>query len=373
MKKHLILFPVIIFLLAGCKQALPIETVAADLGQHSSANLLEYVSGIKLIPLETNDSLLIGGNNELAVSDGEYYVVNRGANDCVFRFDPKGRFLNTIGVKGRGPGEYPGLVNMQLLNDTVIIYASPGMSVNLYTKEGAYLGQKQYPEMGGAFFYKTGDDEYLVYNGYGMREPERVYLFSPGTNGRSGFLRTDAKVINISDGLPAFDILKDTVFIREAYNDTIFRYELGGKRIAPYLRFDFGKNAIDKKVFEFGDRMESAQYFMSLEYASVRRYMEDAAMRLVEVIVNKKPLPEMIYGLNFKDKGEWIWFSGGKTDTGSLAASFRLLQDGKLYCLLEPYRLKNLTPQEKAKITNPEILDTLRESDNFLIGIMEFF
>lgn len=371
MRNYCILVTVLMLVGTGCKKSTSIETVTADLGRNSSANLLEYVSGIKLIPLETNDSLLIGSNNELAVSDGEYYVVNRGANDRVFRFDPQGKFLNTIGVKGRGPGEYPGLVNMQLLNDTVIIYASPGMSVNFYTKEGAYLGQKQYPEIGGAFFYKIGD-EYLIYNGYGMQDPERVYLYSPVENSRRGFLQTDAKVINISDGLPAFDVLKDTVFIRETYNDTIFRYDPGRKELIPYLRFDFGKNAIDKKVFEFGDRMESAQYFMSLEYASVRRYTEDATMRLVEVIVNKKPLPEMIYGLNFKDKGEWVWFSGGKTDTGSLATSFRLLQDGKLYCLLEPYRLKNLTPQERAKITNPEMLDSLTESDNFVIGIIFF-
>lgn len=372
MRNYCILVTVLMLAGTGCKKSASIETVTADLGRNSSANLLEYVSGIKLIPLETNDSLLIGSNNELAVSDGEYYVMNRGANDRVFRFDPQGKFLNTIGVKGRGPGEYPGLVNTQLLNDTVIIYASPGMSVNFYTKEGAYLGQEEYPGQGGAWYYKTGEDEYLVYNGYGMQEPERVYLFSPGKNSRTGFLQTDAKVISISDGLPAFNRLGDTVFIRETYNDTIFRYDIGGKRIAPYLRFDFGKNAIDKKVFEFGDRMESARYFMSLEHASVRRYMEDATMRLVEVVVNKKPLPEMIYGLNFKDQGEWIWFSGGKTDTGSLATSFRLLQDGNLYCLLEPYRLKNLTPQERAKITNPEILDSLKESDNFVIGIIFF-
>lgn len=372
MRNYCIVFTVLAFIGAGCKQAGPIETVTADLGRSSSANLLEYVSGIKLIPLETNDSLLIGSNNELAVSEGEYYVVNRGANDRVFRFDPEGRFLNTIGTKGRGPGEYAGLVNMQLINDTVVIYSAPYMGINFYTKKGAFLSQQQYPDIMGAFFYKTGN-EYLVYNGYGMQEPERVYLYSPAGNSRRGFLQTDAKVLNISDGLPAFDILGDTVFIRETYNDTIFRYDMNRKEVRPHLRFDFGKNAIDKKVFGFGDAMESAQYFMSLEYASVRRYTEDETKRLVEVIVNKKPLPEMIYGLNFKDKGEWVWFSGGKIDTGSLATSFRLLQDGKLYCLLEPYRLKNLTPQERAKITNSQILDTLKESDNFVIGIVEFF
>lgn len=61
-----------------------------------------------------------------------------------------------------------------------------------------------------------------------------------------------------------------------------------------------------------------------------------------------------------------------KENGGAFATSFRLLDDNKLYCLLDPYRLKNITPEEKAKITNPQVLDALTENSNFVIGVVEF-
>lgn len=354
----------------GTPSAVKMESVPTDLTPETSANLLEQVSGITLIPLETNDSLVIGGKNELLVEKGEYYVVNQKGNDRVFRFDGTGKFLNTIGTKGRGPGEYAGVVNAQISGDTVLIYSRPGMSVYAYTKDGAFLSFVNFEQNTGGWFYKVGGN-YLVYNGYGMQAPERVYLFSPDKDTRIPFLKSEAKVLNISDELPALEPFGEDVLIRESYNDTIFRYQTGLQAVNPDFRFDFGKHAIDKKVFEFEDRMKSAEYLMSLKYASIRRYMESEPLRLVEVIVNKQPLPGMIYGLNRKGTKEWIWFSGGAVDTGAFATSFRTVSGNRLYCLIEPYRLKNLTSEEKSKITNPQVLDQLQETDNFVIGVVE--
>lgn len=371
MKNYLLLLLVGLVVCSCTEKTEPLKTIVVDCSANSSQPFIDKVLGITLIPLETNDSLLIGNNNELVIADGEYYLVNSQENSKVFRFSFQGKYLNSIGTKGRGPGEYLGLKNAQVVADTVIIYSQPQMTVNFYTKDGIFLSQQEYKENGGAYFHKIGGD-YLGYNGYGMPTPERLYLFSPITNSKKTFLETTVKVLNIDEGTPAFFVNGNDIYIRESFNDTVSRYDIAKKTITPYLVFDFGKYALDDKVFQFEDAMQSAEYVMSNEFATIRRHMENDKMSFVELIIHKKPKPEILYGLNLKGENKWTWFTGGKIDTGSLTNSFRLLSGNKLYCLMEPFRLKNLTPAEKAKITNPQVLETLTENSNFVIGVVEF-
>ncbi|MEG2191462.1 MAG: 6-bladed beta-propeller [Bacteroidales bacterium] len=370
MKNYLFLFLAGLVMCSCVKKTERIETVAVDFNVESSDSFIDKISGITLIPLETNDSLFIGADNELIMADGEYYLVNLEANNKVFRFSAQGKFLNSIGTKGRGPGEYLGLKNAQIVGDTVIIYSRPQMILNFYTKDGIFISQQINKENEGTYFYKIEGD-YLAYIGYGMEAPGRLCLFSPKDNSKKFFLETDAEVLNIDD-VPAFYVNGNDLYIRENYNDTVSRYDIARKTVTPYLKFDLGKHALDEKFFQFADAFKAMEYFMSLEYAAVHRYMENDKMRFVEITVAKKPMPDMLYGLCLNGESKWVWFSGGKIDTGSLANSFRLLSGDKLYCLMEPFRLKNLTPAEKAKITNPQVLDTLAENSNPVIGIVEF-
>lgn len=370
MRSYLFLFLAGLAMCSCVKKAEIVETVVVDFGINSSEPFINKVTGITLIPLETNDSLLVGSNNELLIADGEYYVANKEANDKVFRFSAQGKFMNAIGAKGRGPGEYLRLKNAQIVGDTVIVFSQPQMSVYFYTKDGAFISQQEYKENGGSFFHKIGGD-YLGYNGYGMTTPDRLYLFSPRQNLRKPFLETTAKVLNIDEGTPAFFQNNNDLYIRESYNDTVSLYNIAGKSLSPYLKFDLGKHTLGEKFFQYADPMQAFEYFSSREVATIRRYMENDRMRFVELIVHKKSMPDMLYGLCLKRENKWIWFSGGKIETGSLANSFRLLSDNKIYCLMEPFRLKNLTPAEKAKITNPQVLDALTEDSNFVIGIVE--
>ncbi|MGE4567948.1 MAG: 6-bladed beta-propeller [Bacteroidales bacterium] len=56
------------------------------------------------IVLETNDNCLMGNIRTLRFRDDRFFMLDE--NDHVFVFDKSGKFLNTIGRKGNGPGEY---------------------------------------------------------------------------------------------------------------------------------------------------------------------------------------------------------------------------------------------------------------------------
>ncbi|MEG1693362.1 MAG: hypothetical protein RR312_08210 [Bacteroidales bacterium] len=70
--------------------------------------------------------------------------------------------------------------------------------------------------------------------------------------------------------------------------------------------------------------------------------------------------------------GLLVQFTYENLNTGLFLNSFLFLSDNKLYCLFEPFRLKNITPEKMEKITNLQVLDTLTESDNFVIGVVTF-
>jgi hypothetical protein len=67
--------------------------------------LSEYASEIKNIPLETTDESLLSDELQVCYT-GQYIFVSDMKTATFFRFDAEGKYLNKIGRKGQGPGEY---------------------------------------------------------------------------------------------------------------------------------------------------------------------------------------------------------------------------------------------------------------------------
>src|SRR5699024_7401469 len=61
------------------------------------------------IPLETTKDNLIGNVDKILFSDDRIIIVERFQRHAAFIFSNKGKFINQIGVKGKGPHEYMGI------------------------------------------------------------------------------------------------------------------------------------------------------------------------------------------------------------------------------------------------------------------------
>ena len=70
----------------------------------SVVNLSEIASSISYIPLETTDSSMVSNISSIHYQSGKIYV--RDNTDKIFVFSDKGKFINVINRKGRGPEEY---------------------------------------------------------------------------------------------------------------------------------------------------------------------------------------------------------------------------------------------------------------------------
>lgn len=77
----------------------------------SILNTSQFVDSIHFIPLETTENNLIGTVTKIIKTDDKYYVLDNKMAKKIFVFDTKGKFLYSIGIYGKGPGEYSNLTD----------------------------------------------------------------------------------------------------------------------------------------------------------------------------------------------------------------------------------------------------------------------
>lgn len=145
MKYFIIIFITTLFLFAACKNNTSDRQVNTSVLEFSPKNL--YVcktidaelicDSIKHIPLETNNNILIGNINDARFT-GKYIVVQ--SNHTLYVFDDNGKFLNTIGKRGRGPGEYIAQRSFFITKDDKVIIFDPVLTkLHIYSLQDQFI------------------------------------------------------------------------------------------------------------------------------------------------------------------------------------------------------------------------------------------
>ncbi len=103
----------------------------------------------------TQEEYSFGGINELESSlDGKIYVFDRQV-PALRQYDPAGKFVQTIGRKGKGPGEYEQANGVAVHRDgRVVLWDAGTAHINVYGPDGTFISA--WPMPGGAGFYTSG-------------------------------------------------------------------------------------------------------------------------------------------------------------------------------------------------------------------------
>ena len=105
----------------------------------------ELFDSIRVVPLETSDSVLLTGAGRTMIWDGDMYILNR---DRVFRFDSLGNFKNGIGKVGNWPGEYRYAYDFDFNPETGNLFIlSPFGTAYEYTPDGEFIVSHELPAM----------------------------------------------------------------------------------------------------------------------------------------------------------------------------------------------------------------------------------
>lgn len=99
--------------------------------------LSESVSNIEIVPLEITNHSLISKITKVVVSESDIFISDN-RDISVFHFDRKGEFLNRIGNKGQGNGEYLNRIDYGINEISKEVYILSTNGVLVYDYNGNY-------------------------------------------------------------------------------------------------------------------------------------------------------------------------------------------------------------------------------------------
>ena len=264
----LILF---IFMIVSCdnkKDALSpiIIPLASTVGDYNVLNLSDFATDIKYIPLETNNSVLIGQvirnifyeNEEIFILDATF----PNTYNCYF-FDNNGKYSRKIGKRGQGPNDYLDINQVSIHED--LIYLMAMRKILVYDISGRLVKNINlqsnnipvaYSESSMCSFIPLRKDAFVVsivkYNGY----YPTAYLFETNQSTVATVKEypgsVSDKVRRLVSGYELGNMyhFKDDVRLYKASNDTIFTIGQN-KEMKEAFIFDLGKYKIPSSYFEW--------------------------------------------------------------------------------------------------------------------------
>lgn len=110
----------------------PIEDVPLSM-------MIECRSGI--VPLETNDSCLIGSIGKCLITDRRLFITdNQSLRILSFSLD-NGQYMGEVSNYGRGPGEYIDIADIAADDSILYVLSSLGKKIIRYSFDGSFLGE----------------------------------------------------------------------------------------------------------------------------------------------------------------------------------------------------------------------------------------
>jgi len=222
-----------------------------EIDKGSIINISDFTKSIRLVPLETNDSILLTDIKQLFYEDGKIIIADK-ENNC-YLFGNDGAFQARIGKRGQGPEEYLSIRSMDVVpeKDRILIQdISP--KILAYTMKGEFVASYNLPELPEGC--KTFNIKYIADNYYYADVVSYVNVNCRGVvfqidNDQIQIIKRFSNHFTYSKEHPGFSLahekahmyrLVDKVRTHKNINDTLFSI---GKdlEIKPSFVFDFGK------------------------------------------------------------------------------------------------------------------------------------
>jgi hypothetical protein len=252
----------------------------------SSLKLSEIAEDVKLVALETNKSCLLGGIKNVQLFDDELFVLDYSEPKIV-RFDLQGRFINRIGSKGRGPGEYPGIIAFSIDEKSSILLLSNHSNIMFFDLDGNYLGKIPHNNTYIEEIAFVNNEIFLIGNKFGLKannghfftrtilyklDEEVIYdsLIVQDTPSKPNEAASHPGAFYLSDINEGLFIYTPVLLYENILRDTLFRIK--DSEIEPIFRFKFvAESKLDEPrgAITILNIYRSSRYFF-VEYTSLR-------------------------------------------------------------------------------------------------------
>lgn len=268
MKNLFCLLCIICYLMACSKtkqgSEYPVIDVVGSVGNYQKVYCSELFLSIELIPLETTDECLLAVPNRPGIIMNEDFIVIAYTffhNFQLYSFDRTGKFLNKIGQKGQGPGDYIGISKFFFKNNTTVFVSEIGEKILEYELHGKFIRSIRKPNIEGQklhFISYVSDNMFIgSLPNYGKNKHNHFLFDDKGNIVKSFpnhfFFNREGKWMSSFDGgLEPFGI-DERLYLKNYVNDTL--YCLENSVMQPAFVFGLGKYTFDKEsiVSEHGN------------------------------------------------------------------------------------------------------------------------
>lgn len=141
--KQSIFFLLIGLMLLGCsrKSTIPEITLAMN-APEAQLKISDLAENIRIITLETNDSVLLPGRSNLLVSKNDILSISE---EEIHQFDPQGKHIRILAKKGRGPEDFSRAYSAKIDHKNRLLYLIEGLkSLKIYNlKDGKFIEHKK--------------------------------------------------------------------------------------------------------------------------------------------------------------------------------------------------------------------------------------
>lgn len=186
MKSHLIAATVTALVLCGCSKPHTDSQHffnVSDAQELPAANLSDIIEVVRVVPLESSDSVVVGTVSKIVKHGGRYYVYSErgriaGMGDIAVFDAATGAFVHNIGRRGEGPGEIPPFTGVDFaVTDTAIIVADGSQRLLYFNPGGQFIASRTLSSP--AENILALPDHLLTYAG---RDSLTLHLYSPDGN-----------------------------------------------------------------------------------------------------------------------------------------------------------------------------------------------
>lgn len=187
----------------------------------------EAFSDVQLIPLETNDSCLIG-NIRLFKESSQYLFVCDNDNNGILQFASTGKFVRRIGKQGKGPEEFSAYdFDLDDRGKIIYIYDYFQQKMVKYDFDGKFIESYRVPVVEGMVYMRFMAPGKLIFmTAHNSHSPE-VFLFSEQEKAMAPIRKKERKTEAGAafGGQKAIYAYRDRVCFQHAFNDTVFMVE----------------------------------------------------------------------------------------------------------------------------------------------------
>lgn len=217
--------------------------IVANMNNYKQANLSQFISDIKYIPLETNNEALLRVTSNFDISDKSIVITD--ATSCML-YDLSGHYIKKFGTKGRGPEEYQYISNLTISNDKKILFTSLqdlfefNIDGSFSRKYQSFIDPKNYLSN-----WHLVDDSLLicVFDNLSGKEEFKALLVSKNGAIKQRFRNYEElenKGSRMFNGIPKTYEFNKSVYLKEQFNDTLFSLNKNYELIPQYT-FNLGK------------------------------------------------------------------------------------------------------------------------------------